>query len=342
MGILRHVIFPGLRLVVWTVIALALCYLAFIRGDGGGEVDAGAPLQPTADLSDSTVAVAPGDITSSITVTGTVTADSTTTVKSTATGTVSKVHAKTGAAVKAGTKLFDVRVPLEPTSETVVTAPDGTVTSTPPKPRFKTVTVSASSTGTLTGLSVLLDQEISVGTDVATVSPGTLSVNAPLTQAQQFRLLKPPATASAQAPGGPAPFDCTDVRTGAAETDSDQPPVMDPYTGMVAESPTAQVSCRVPAGTTVFPGMSVDVTIDTGSAKGVLLVPVSAVLGTVGDGKVWVKGDDGEPEERPVTLGLTDGEQVEITDGLADGDEVLQFTPVPMDEEPQPNEGMFG
>ena len=123
-------------------------------------------------------------------------------------------------------------------------------------------------------------------------------MNAPLTQAQQFRLLKPPATASAQAPGGPAPFDCTDVRTGAAESDS-QSPAIDPYTGMPQETPTAQVTCRVPAGTTVFAGMSVDLTIDTGSAKGVLLVPVSAVLGTVGEGKVWVMGDDGEPEERP-------------------------------------------
>ena len=75
MGILRHVIFPGLRLVVWSVIALALCVLAFGGGGGGGESDPGAPLQPTADLSESTLAVAPGDITSSIKVTGTVTAD---------------------------------------------------------------------------------------------------------------------------------------------------------------------------------------------------------------------------------------------------------------------------
>jgi multidrug efflux pump subunit AcrA (membrane-fusion protein) len=285
--------------------------------------------------------VTKGDITSSITVTGTVTADPAATVKATATGTVSKVHAKAGAAVKKGTKLFDVRVPLEPTEEKVVTAPDGTVTTTPPRDRFKTVTVTAGSTGRLASLSVLLDQEVSVGTDVATVSPGTLSVNAPLTQAQQFRLLKPPATASAQAPGGPAPFGCTHVRTGAAEDDTEQPAI-DPYTGMPQEASTAQVSCRVPAGTTVFAGMSVDLTIDTGSAKGVLLVPVSAVLGSIGEGKVWVMGEDGEATERAVTLGLTDGEQVEVTKGVAEGDQVLQFTPVPLDDEPQPGEEMFG
>jgi len=37
---------------------------------------------------------------------------------------------------------------------------------------------------------------------------------------------------------------------------------------------------------------------------------------------------DGTHEERPVGLGLNDGEQVQITEGLAEGDEVLQFIPV--------------
>ncbi len=40
---------------------------------------------------------------------------------------------------------------------------------------------------------------------------------------------------------------------------------------------------------------------------------------------------DGKPEERPVTLGLTDGEQVEVREGLAEGEQVLQFVPVPDD-----------
>ena len=36
---------------------------------------------------------------------------------------------------------------------------------------------------------------------------------------------------------------------------------------------------------------------------------------------------DGEPEERAVTLGLTDGSVVQVTEGLAEGDEVLEFVP---------------
>jgi hypothetical protein len=40
-----------------------------------------------------------------------------------------------------------------------------------------------------------------------------------------------------------------------------------------------------------------------------------------------------------VTLGLTDGEQVEVRDGLAEGDEVLLFVPVPDDSAGEPGYG---
>ncbi|MDF2920678.1 MAG: rane-fusion protein, partial [Microbacterium sp.] len=42
---------------------------------------------------------------------------------------------------------------------------------------------------------------------------------------------------------------------------------------------------------------------------------------------VWVSTADGATEERPVALGLTDGTQVEITQGLTEGEEVLEFAP---------------
>jgi hypothetical protein len=274
--------------------------------------------------------VVPGDIASTIEVTGTVAADAAATVKSTAAGVVTRLHRAVGDAVEAGTPLLDVKVTLPSVEGTTVAAPDGTVTSTPPRERSRTVTIRAGSASTLATLTVLKDQEVSVGTDVATISPGTLSVSAPLTQTQQFRLLTPPAVASAQAPGGPAPFECAKLSTNAATTTGTQVP--DPYTDMPAEATTAQISCQVPAGTTVFPGMSVDLTIDTGSVQQVLVVPISAVLGTVSEGVVWVVGPDGTPAERPVKLGLTDGAQVQITEGLVEGDEVLEFTLVDSDD----------
>lgn len=336
MGVLRYIVFPALRLVVWAVIALALSVIAF--GRDGAPV-AGPPVEPGADLTVAAVPVSTGDIRSTIEVTGTVAADPATTVKATATGTVTKVRAAVGDAVTTDTPLFDVRVALPPAQPTGVTGPDGAVTSAPAPERWKTETVRAGATGTLATLAVLKNQEVSVGTDVATVSPGTLSVSAPLTQSQQFRLLAPPQSAEAQAPGGPAPFACTDLRTGATETPPG-PPQPDPYTGMPVESPTATITCRVPPGTTVFAGMQVVLTIDTGSAEDVLVLPVSAVLGTVGEGRVWVVDDDrADPQERAVTLGLTDGEMVQITDGLTEGEQVLEFAPVPTDDEPQVREG---
>ena len=75
------------------------------------------------------------------------------------------------------------------------------------------------------------------------------------------------------------------------------------------------------------------------AAENVLVVPVTAVQGSVQSGRVWIPGADGEPVERPVTLGLTDGDQVEVTGGLTEGEMVLQFVPIPDDDVVDPNTG---
>lgn len=338
MRFVRTVVFPGLRLVLLAVIAVALCVLAF--GRESTEVSAGDPLQAAADGAQRTVEVSPTDISSSIELSGTVAADPGAAVRSTVAGVVTRVHRAVGDAVQVGAPLLDVRVTEEPTGPATVTAPDGAVTSGPP--RTRTVTARAATAGTVSGVAVLKDQEVSVGMEVVTVSPGTLSVTAPLSQSEQFRLLVPPATAAAQARGGPAPFVCGGLSTAAA-TGAAGPAAIDPYTGQPGEASTAQVSCRVPPGTTVFAGMSVDLTIDAGSARQVLAVPVSAVLGTVSNGSVWVVDADGAPVERPVGLGLTDGQFVQVTSGLAAGDQVLEFTLVPSDDDlGQGGPGVYG
>jgi multidrug efflux pump subunit AcrA (membrane-fusion protein) len=71
------------------------------------------------------------------------------------------------------------------------------------------------------------------------------------------------------------------------------------------------------------------------------VVPVTAVQGSVQNGVVWVTAPDGTAEERPVTLGLTDGQQVELTGGVAEGESVLEFVPVPDDTVVDPS-GMGG
>jgi multidrug efflux pump subunit AcrA (membrane-fusion protein) len=85
--------------------------------------------------------------------------------------------------------------------------------------------------------------------------------------------------------------------------------------------------------------MAATVRIDAGVAENVLVVPITAVQGAVQKGNVWVVGDDGKQEERAVTLGLTDGELVEVRDGLSEGEQVLQFAPVPDDTVQDPKTG---
>lgn len=328
-GFIRSVLFPGLRLIVWTVIAVALSVLAF---GGGGSAPSAGPVEPSAELGRRTITAEPGDISSAIELTGAVAADPVVTVRSTAAGLVSKVHRRVGEQLAPGMPLLDVRVTIEPVAPAPGALPDAA--------RTRTTTVLATSAGTVVSLAVLQQQEVSVGTDLATVSPGTLSVSAPMTQSQQFRLLKPPTTASAQASGGPAPFICGALSTAAAAATAAAgagAQGVNPYTGQPLEQSTAQVTCRVPPGTTVFAGMSVDLTIDTGAAKQVLVVPVSAVQGTVANGTVWVVADGGEPVARQVKLGLTDGRKVEVTEGLRIGEQLLEFTLVAPDDPPSPD-----
>jgi hypothetical protein len=179
---------------------------------------------------------------------------------------------------------------------------------------------------------VLVDQIVAVGDRVGTISPGTLSVTATLSQAEQFRLLSPPSSAEVEVQGGPAPFACGSLVLGpAASAPADEPdPGLPADPGAPASGGTT-ARCAVPAGTAVFAGMGATMKIQAGLAENVLVVPITAVQGSVQTGNVWVVGEDGEPSERAVTLGLTDGDLVEIREGLSEGEQILQFVPVPDD-----------
>jgi multidrug efflux pump subunit AcrA (membrane-fusion protein) len=196
----------------------------------------------------------------------------------------------------------------------------------------RTATVTAASTGQLTTLDVLVDQIVAVGDEVGAISPGTLSVTATLTQAEQFRLLAPPATAEVEVQGGPAPFTCTGLTLGAPPAaDSNDATAGGPGEGSAGGSGGTTARCAVPADVTVFAGMGATVRMQAGTAENVLVVPVTAVQGSVQTGNVWVVAGDGTEEERAVTLGLSDGDRIEVREGLTEGEQVLQFVPVPDD-----------
>jgi multidrug efflux pump subunit AcrA (membrane-fusion protein) len=340
MTVVRTWVLPVLRLLIWAVIAVALVVLAF-RGGTGGNVDpAGATEAPGVGLSSPEIPVGRGTVVNTVSVQGTVVADAAVPVKATAAGTVSRLYVSAGATVAAGERVLDIRYEVE--REPIIGKDDeGNPTSTPRDPLVKVVTVTATVAGKVATLDVLKDQVVAVGDAVGSLSPGTLSVTAPLTQADQFRLLSPPSTAEITVTGGPAPFTCTGLTLGAPPADQTSTGGgPDPTTGMPTSAAATTARCAVPAGVAVFSGMAATVAIQAGQATDVLVVPVTAVQGSVQNGTVWVPGADGTPEERPVTLGLTDGQQVEITGGVAEGESVLEFVPVPDDTVADP--GMTG
>jgi len=330
MSTVRSVVFPTLRLLVWAVIAVALVVLAFRGGTDAGQDPAGADGPAFVDVDAPPVPVSTGTVSNTVTVTGTVVADPSVTVKATAAGTVRRLLASPGP-VTAGQALLEIRWEEEREPVTGTDA-EGNPTITQPAPRVRTATVAAPKAGTLTSLDVLVDQIVAVGDRVGTISPGTLSVTATLSQAEQFRLLSPPSSAEVEVQGGPAPFSCGSLVLGAAApAPADEPDTGAPTDPAAPASGGTTARCAVPAGTAVFAGMGATMTIQAGLAENVLVVPITAVQGSVQTGNVWVVGEDGEPAERAVTLGLTDGDMVEIREGLSEGEQILQFVPVPDD-----------
>lgn len=316
MGVTRRIVFPAIRIVLWAVIAVSLARLAFAGTEITTTDDA---LVPTGSVVEPTVVAETGTVVNAVSVRATVVADPAVTVRATLAGRVEEVLAQDGQAVGAGTPLLQL-IHEEPREPLVRTNPEtGEQTVTPRAPIVTRETVTAPRAGTLQ-MATLKDQVVSVGDDVASVLPGTLSVTGTLTADQQYRLLGAPGEAEVALNGGPAPFLCTGLRIGA--------PAGQPDDGGT-EGAAGQVTCGVPAEVTAFAGLGATMDIVNGTAEDAVVVPVTAVQGSVQSGNVWLVGDDGEPVETTVVLGLTDGEVVQVTEGLAVGDEILQFIPVP-------------
>ncbi|EMY33914.1 hypothetical protein D477_012325 [Arthrobacter crystallopoietes BAB-32] len=354
MGAVRRYVLPAAWLVVFAVIAAALFKLAFVDG----LTAEAAQEQPSAELVTPTVSVERATITNVVQVKGSVVSDPAVAVRSTAEGTVNHVFVEEGATVAEGDPLFQVRKLVEPAPSTALEPPpvpvddadEDTGNRPEPAPQYTYTNVVATAAGKLAGFDVLLDQQVSVGTDAATIAPGTFSVSGTLTTDQQFRILGRPSKATVTITGGPAPFECGSVTVGeAAPADTAaQPEPADPFGGPfggAAASETAgTVNCAVPTDVSVFAGLGASIDISAGTAEDVLAVPTTAVKGAVESGIVWVVKDDGgsAPEEREVTLGLNDGQQVEVSDGLEQGELVLQFVPGAPGQDPMGESGPFG
>jgi multidrug efflux pump subunit AcrA (membrane-fusion protein) len=72
------------------------------------------------------------------------------------------------------------------------------------------------------------------------------------------------------------------------------------------------------------PGTSVQVSLTAKTVKDALVVPVNSVL-TAPDGTstVMVAGSDGRAHQKTVKLGIRNGDDVQVVDGVADGDKIV-------------------
>jgi len=324
-NVARKWVFPILRLLVVVVIAIALTKLAFFPA---GE-QASDPSRPTGEVVEPQVPVALGTITNDVAIKGTVNADPAVPVQASALGTVDEIFKTPGTPVTKGDKIFDIKVE---TIKDPVESKDaaGQVTVTQPGPAITFTKVLAPVTGTLSSLKVIHGQSVAVGDAAGQVAPPSFSVSGSLSPEQQYRLETKPTEASVAITKGPAPFTCTGltITTPLAGATPDDAPAPEPEDGAAAKGGSGTtISCAIPAGVTVFAGLAAKITMAAGHADNVLVVPTTAVRGSADTGTVWVAEKKGGTEERPVTLGMTDGTSVQIVDGLAEGDLINEFVP---------------
>jgi len=174
-----------------------------------------------------------------------------------------------------------------------------------------------------------------VGDVVGQVAPPSFNVSATLAPEQQYRLLDKPTEAQVTVTGGPAPFTCSGLTitaplAGSSSGSGDGTGDAGGGAGGAGGSGGgggATVRCTVPADIVVFSGLTAKMTIAGGVADNVLVIPMTAVQGAATSGVVYVVADDGSTTERTVSLGINDGVNVEVTDGLKEGELILQFVP---------------
>lgn len=296
MGVWRAWIFPIIRILIFAAIAAALVKIAFFPD----VTEALEPAEPGAVITEPQVSVERGTVANDIQLSGMVAADAAVPAKATTEGKIRSIKVSQGKTVKKG----DVLVVIW----TEMPRDDGSSW-------IRESVVKAPAKGVVSSLPFVVNQFVSIGDTVAQIAPSSYHVTGTLQPELLYRLVEQPTEATVTIPNGPAPFTCSKLV------------ITTPLAGdeNVGSGPT--VTCRVPSDVRVFPGLLADLTIAGSIADNVLVVPTTAVEGLADTGNVYFVLPDGSTELRPVVLGINDGVMVEIIEGLAEGDLILQFIP---------------
>jgi hypothetical protein len=184
---------------------------------------------------------------------------------------------------------------------------------------------------------------VTEGMPVVSARHAGYGIVADIDSALAYRISGAATSVQGQIKNGPGPFECEPIGTIAAlpaGTVPEPPPVEtpapqtsgqpqagpqpeDPAAGGEGSEPTGlRLVCTAPDDVKLINGASVTLDMITDKADDVLVLPVEAIAGTQGKGKVDVVGADRVRKTVDVVLGLTDGKVVEIKKGLK-GDETV-------------------
>ncbi|BCY10241.1 efflux RND transporter periplasmic adaptor subunit [Actinoplanes sp. L3-i22] len=195
----------------------------------------------------------------------------------------------------------------------------------------------------------LMDDRAAVtkGMPIVSATHGGYGIVADIDSAQAYRVSGAVKQVQAQIKNGPGPFKCTALGTIAALPAGTVP---EPVTTTTAPAPNAsggglqvqstpdpalggapggseptglRLVCVPPAGVKLINGADVTIEVITDKASKVLVLPVEAVAGSQGRGKVDLVVGEGQTRKTvDVTLGISDGKVIEIKKGLT-GEETV-------------------
>ena len=299
----KRFVWPALKTFLAVVVAVALVKIAFFPSQNEG---ATADISPGYAADVKTATVTTGSISNTVEVKGRIVQDAAVDVQADLAGVVDSVAVEKDTQVNAGEPLLHIKH-SEPQNPVTRTDEEGNVTQTP-----------------------VAEQETGVGVVVATIAPSTYSATGTVSASQQYRLTNAPTAATVTLEGGPAPFQCNSLKIGTKSTTSTTTGGDGSTTTTSGDGTSVEMRCSVPADQKVFAGMPATISVDAGSASDTLLVPVTAVEGKVGSGFVWLVPDSGDTSKAvktAVTLGITDGTNIQVTAGLKADQKVLQFVP---------------
>ncbi|MBD3689986.1 efflux RND transporter periplasmic adaptor subunit [Nanchangia anserum] len=312
----RSQIATVLKLIIGAVIAVALVKFAFFPSNSPDD-----PVTGQGDFITPTVTASRGDIENTVSLRATVVRNESVPIKATAAGEIVKVYVSSGHSVSRGAPLFQVKQTSEPTT------PDAAPTS-------RWITVSATGTGTVT-LDAIVGQEVTIGEAIGSILPEAFHAEVTVTPDQLYALQSLPPQGELAITDGPAPFACINLTTlsGPAQTSTQN----SEGGGSTNVATTPKIRCDIPSDQRVFDGVTGKLTIAGGSVSDVLTLPVTAVEGRYREGRVYLPAQgSAKPKPQTVGLGITDGTLIEITSGLDESTEVLEFVPASEDATDDP------